>query len=338
MSGRAAGTDLLERTRERQAIADALRSAGAGAGTIGVIEGPPGVGKTVLLDLLSRMAADEGARVRAARGSELESEFAFGVVLQLLEPLVEEGGEGMFDGAAALARPLFERAEAGAGTEFQLLHGLYWLCANLSERGTLVLCLDDAQWSDAASLRFLAYLGARTEELPVLIALTRRSGEPNPPAALQELAALPIASTLAPGELSREAVTEIVVAELGDEAGERLAGEISSRSGGNPLFVGELVRSAREAAGEEGSAALDGSPPDTVVSLVERRVERLPAEVQTTAAALAILGDAAELPEVEASPSWRTTRSCSASTGSPRAGLPIPRASAASATRSCARP
>lgn len=294
--------DLLERVQERRAIADALRSVGEERGRVAIIEGPAGVGKTALLAFLGAAGGAEGATVATARGSEIEREFAFGVVLQLLGPLVEADEDGaIFAGAAALSRPLFERAGGGAGADadFQLMHGLHWLCANLSERSPLILCVDDVQWADAASQRFLAYLGARAAELPLLIALARRSDEPSESSALEELVQLPIAATLTPGELSEAAVTELVVADLGAAASGELAARIFQRSGGNPLFVGELLRSARDSAGEEDSA-LDGSPPRTVVNLVKGRVRRLPTEAQSVASALAVLGETIGSAEIEA--------------------------------------
>jgi ATP/maltotriose-dependent transcriptional regulator MalT len=292
--------NLLERVDERRAIADALRAVTEGEGGVAIITGPAGVGKTALLSILAEQGAESGT-VATARCSELEREFAFGVVLQLLGPLVEtEAGEEIFRGAAALARPLFEGADVGVGADvdFRLLHGLHWLCANLAERAPLVICVDDVQWADAASLSFLAYLGARAAELPVLIAVSRRSGEPGELGALEQLAELPIAKTLSPSELSRDAVAELVGTELGEEAAGRIAAEVHRRSGGNPLFVDELIRATREAA-DSGDSAPEASPPQTVVNLVRRRVARLPAETQAVARALAILGDSATGEEIE---------------------------------------
>ena len=46
---------------------------------------------------------------------------------------------------------------------FAALHGLYWFCAQLSERAPLLLAIDDADRADQASLRFLAHLAPRLE-------------------------------------------------------------------------------------------------------------------------------------------------------------------------------
>jgi predicted ATPase len=60
---------------------------------------------------------------------------------------------------------------------FALLHGLYWLCANLGRRSPLLLCIDDVHWADQASLRFLNYLGRRLEELPIVVVAAARPSQ-----------------------------------------------------------------------------------------------------------------------------------------------------------------
>ena len=59
----------------------------------------------------------------------------------------------------------------------QARHGLYWLLAELTERGPLALLVDDAQWADVPSLDWLLYLARRLERLPVLVVVARAAGE-----------------------------------------------------------------------------------------------------------------------------------------------------------------
>ncbi len=51
---------------------------------------------------------------------------------------------------------------SGVDPSFAILHGLYWLCANLTAVGPLCLVVDDAHWADARSLRYLASAGRRS--------------------------------------------------------------------------------------------------------------------------------------------------------------------------------
>jgi hypothetical protein len=68
-----------------------------------------------LIEAAGRLAACKDLRVLRARGAELETTFPFGVVRQALEPplagLSPDERAALFEGAAALARPLFEGAE-----------------------------------------------------------------------------------------------------------------------------------------------------------------------------------------------------------------------------------
>ena len=84
---------LFERGVELARIESALAEAHGTRGTFVVVEGPAGIGKTALLDATRAAAADSGMRVLRARGTELERDFAFGVVRQLFEPVLAEASE-----------------------------------------------------------------------------------------------------------------------------------------------------------------------------------------------------------------------------------------------------
>ena len=61
---------------------------------------------------------------------------------------------------------LGKSVEASAGdTSFAILHGLYWLAANLSAARPLLLAIDDAHWADESSLRWLTHLARRLDGL-----------------------------------------------------------------------------------------------------------------------------------------------------------------------------
>src|SRR5436309_2701717 len=106
--GEVAATDpLLERDEQLARIESALAEARAARGKFVVIEGPAGIGKTALLAAVRTAATDGGMRVLRARGTELERDFAFGVVRQLFEPSLAEASEleraDLLQGAAGVA-------------------------------------------------------------------------------------------------------------------------------------------------------------------------------------------------------------------------------------------
>ena len=159
---------LRERERELAAVEVLLEHRGG----MLVLEGRAGIGKTSLVEVACSRADELGHEVVRARGSELESGFAFGVVRQLFERRLAGAGKGeraaLLAGPAAAVRPLLsgEFAVAPAGDSwFAVLHGLYWLVVNLAARRPLLIAVDDAHWADEPSLRWLAYLAPRLEGL-----------------------------------------------------------------------------------------------------------------------------------------------------------------------------
>jgi DNA-binding CsgD family transcriptional regulator len=289
---------LLERQRELAQIESAIADARSGRGGFLVVEGAAGLGKTRLLEAARDAATD--LRALTARGTELEREFPFAVVRQLFEPSLRDAQRGeLFEGSAAAAcgaLGLVDRAPRGrfANGAFEVLHGLYWLTAALSERGPLMLAVDDLHWTDVASLDFLRFLLPRLEELPVLLAVACRPGEPGTARAVLEVVGDPMARRVDPKPLGREAAGALISRELGEAADAPFAEACHDVTGGNPFLLSELVRAlaARSVAPRAAQADLARAiAPDQVTRSVLVRLGRLPAPARSVARALAILGE-----------------------------------------------
>ncbi len=302
---------LLERDREVASLHDALRDAVEGIGRLALVEGPAGIGKSRLLAELRTEAGRDDVRVLGARGSELEREFPFGVVRQLFEPALTdpEARERWLAGAAAPARSIFDAADPetnGIATDatFAALHGLYWLTANVAADGPVLLSVDDLHWCDRPSLRFLAYLVRRLEDMPALVATTLRSTDPGTdPALIAEIGQDPATRSVRPGPLSGAAVTELVRVRLGDEADERFCAACARVTGGNPLLLRQLLTSLAADGVEPTAANLEvvaDIGPRAVSRTVLLRLARLPDEAVRVARSAAILGEGADLPTVAA--------------------------------------
>jgi DNA-binding CsgD family transcriptional regulator len=293
--------ELLERASELDAVSATLDSAGAGSGGLVVVEGPAGIGKSSILIEGRAHAAERGSAVLAARGTEIERAFSYGVVRQLFEPALrqvsDEQRRELFAGAAAQASRLFEPVEteaaaAGEDTAFALMHGLYWLALNVAEQKPLAIVVDDLQWADAASTRWLAYLGRRLEATSIAVLAGVRPVEDEDPA-LVELLADPITVLVRPSALSASAVGEIARTQL-DDVEPAFAEAIHRTTGGNPLLVQELLRTlAEEAVPATASsiAVVERTAPGAVSRSVALRLSRLPEPAQALARAIAILGD-----------------------------------------------
>jgi AAA ATPase domain len=107
------GTDegpLLEGDRELGQIRGRLQRALESQGGVLLVEGPAGIGKTAMLMAARDAGKGQGFRVLRARGAQLEREYAFGVVRQLVEPLLAETPSVeralLMDGPAGLAARL----------------------------------------------------------------------------------------------------------------------------------------------------------------------------------------------------------------------------------------
>jgi tetratricopeptide (TPR) repeat protein len=295
---------LFERGRELDELDSQIERAAAGEGRLVVVEGPAGIGKSRLL-AEARRRANGSMRVLSARGSELEGEFAFGVVRQLFEAELTdpERREALLAGAAAPAAVVFGALDAGAdggeGASFAYLHGLFWLALGLAEKDPLLLAVDDLHWCDRPSLQFLAYLARRLESQPILLLTGLREAEPGTdPALLGEIAHDPAAAGVRPGPLSEAAVAAFVEERLGAAPEEAFTAACLDSTGGNPLLLSQLVTALRSEGVRPDAAhvaRVTDIGPRAVSRTVLLRLARLPVDARSVARAVAVLGDGAGL-------------------------------------------
>ncbi|MFG2795018.1 LuxR C-terminal-related transcriptional regulator [Streptomyces sp. NPDC048419] len=278
---------------------------GMGVGGVLVVEGPAGIGKTRLLREARVLASGAGLKVLSARGTTLERGFAFGVVRQLFEPVLTSADkaerEALWEGPAGQARQVFGHVDPSAPSvgDFAVLHGLFWLAANASQSRPVLLLVDDLQWCDVPSLRFLAYLRPRVADLPLLVVAGLRSGEPVADASLLlQLTADPTVQVLRPAPLSRHVARQLLERALPAGMDLEVAEACHRVTGGNPLLLQELARTAAAEgfpAGGAGLQQLEDLAVEAVGGLVAARMARLPAATLEVARAAAVLGDGAPL-------------------------------------------
>ena len=301
---------LLEREEELRALDALLAEARSGGGHLLLIEGHAGIGKTALLEAAVARARPAGLTVLRARASELEAGFAFGVALQLFEPLLagadDETHDRLLAGSAALAGPLLKRPTSWRGDEgddrsYSVIHGLFWLLSNLAESGPVLIAIDDAHWADRASLRLLLYLLQRLDETSVAIVMAWRLGEPG--AAddlLGQIAAHEASRPVRPRPLSRDAAATFVTARL--PAAEPAFTDACRRmTEGNCFLLGELVRAVQAegwAPTARNAARIGSLAPEAVLRAVAVRLMRLSDDAAGVARAVAVLGEDAQLRHV----------------------------------------
>ena len=177
---------LRERTAELAAIDAWIDAAQAGQGSLMIVDGSPGIGKTSLIEAARRRTAAAGFRVLRARGGQLEQDFAFGLVRQLFEPLMASASEAERRRGSREPRRWPLRSSIRCSRlpappwrrTYRLFHALYWLLANLADDSPLALIVDDAHWGDAPSIRFLEFLAARIDDLPIAAIIASRPERP----------------------------------------------------------------------------------------------------------------------------------------------------------------
>jgi DNA-binding CsgD family transcriptional regulator len=302
----AAGADhLLERTDELAVIDASLLAAQAGRGALTLVEGPPGIGKTELLAAAMTRARRGHMLVLSARGGELERSFPYAVVRQLFEPSVTQADSAtrdrMLSGAAVHAASVVDpRAQTGSVTEpSAVLHGLYWLTANLASDRPALLVIDDLHWSDPASASWLVYLARRIEGLPVALLLGARPVEPGAgDLLLDQLRATEGLQRVEPTGLSHTGVDALARTVLGEQVDGAFSQACHAVTGGTPFYVAELLRALAQD-GVAGIAtdvqAIEGLTPRAVIDATLARLGRLPPDARSVAEAAALLEPSAEL-------------------------------------------
>ncbi|HEX3786608.1 MAG TPA: LuxR C-terminal-related transcriptional regulator [Pseudonocardiaceae bacterium] len=294
---------LLERESELLVLERSLTELAAGRGGVVSVEAAAGLGKTTLLRHVRELATTAGFQVMSARGAELEQEFTFGVVRQLFEPaLIRHAAarRNLFTGTAGSTASLFAAdgpAVAGpqrAESVYLLLNGLYWLLVNLSELSPVVILVDDVQWVDPPSLRFLGFLARRVDSIAVTVVIAGRPGFAPDDELVEDILGANETTVLPLRDLSPAAVTDLVRQELGQGADPRFSAACHEVTSGNPLFVRELLR-VLAGNGTPPTATMVASVraagPDAIRRHVSGRLRRRPSAEAIVARAVAVLGD-----------------------------------------------
>ncbi|MBB2909079.1 DNA-binding SARP family transcriptional activator [Streptosporangium becharense] len=282
----------LRRIRER------LDATVRGVGGVLLVSGESGIGKTRLADAAARIAEETGVTVVWSRCVEGSGAPAFWPWIQALNALGGgTGGDGGDGELAGVTRRLTGGDEApGAGdpdtARFLLYDAVSGALSRRVAAAPVLLLMEDIHWADAASLKLLTFLGADLHRVPLLVLATLR---PEPAQARQAL-------TDALGDLTRQrgtermSVTALTAEQVADhlhDVDPALAHALHDRTGGNPFFLGELLRLLTSVSPLQRLSVADVTSiavPDGVRDVITRRVSRLPEDSQTLLRVAAVIG------------------------------------------------
>jgi DNA-binding CsgD family transcriptional regulator len=298
------------------ALFESLDRATRGHGSLTLVGGEPGIGKTRLVAELAERARAEGWRVLVGRAVESEDVLPFLPFVETLRGYVracplDQLREQLAEGAPEVALLIREvrsrlpelepspalRAENERYRLFESISDFLINIASSEPRG-LLLVVDDVQWADKPSLLLLQHLARKLGAAPCLVVGTYRSidlGRASPLAdTLAELTRERLAERVGLRPLARDEIGALVEALTGVSPAISLIDAILRQTEGNPFFVEEVVRDL-QAEGHDFRSASAVLPmrgvPESIRQVVGKRLGRLSPPAIEALRVAAILGD-----------------------------------------------
>ena len=305
-----AGGVFVGREPELERLRQAVDGALAGRGSLQLLVGEPGIGKTRAAEELATYARVSGARVYWGRCREDEGAPAYWPWVQAIRSYARDADPvalawQLGAGAAEVAQLIPEVAEKldvepakGSDSEearFRLFDSVTTLMLGAARDRPIVLVLDDLHWADEPSLLLLRFAARELASSGLLILGTYRDvelGRHHPLARmLGEISGIEGSRRIPLKGLSVGAVERYLEMTAGAPATVGLAEAVQERTDGNPFFVGEVVRLlASEGKLTSGGSAAELQIPQGVREVIGRRLDRLSDETNATLRVAAVIG------------------------------------------------
>jgi DNA-binding CsgD family transcriptional regulator/tetratricopeptide (TPR) repeat protein len=281
---------FVGRRSELAALDAVLARVGTGAGSVVLVEGEAGIGKSRLMARLESRARAAGLAVLAGECLPLAGgELAFASVVAalrsvMLDPEVLAELEPVLRAALGALWPVAGSEPRRPSDREQLFEAVYRVLAGLAASQPVLLIVEDVHWVDPSSRDLLSFIvhNARRDRL-VVVATFRpdelHRGHPLRPF-VAELERSGRAERLELGGLDRADVAEQIRAITGRQPPGGTIDAIFARSEGNPFFVEELLASTGHSAGL----------PDSLREALLLRVAGLSAAAQAVLSAAAAIG------------------------------------------------
>ena len=300
--GPSAARGYFGRDREMSRLLRRFDDAAAGRGSVVLLAGEPGIGKSHALHQLAEQARARSAIVLARRCAEggwtppfrpfAEAITGYGELVSPRQLRTDLGlaGPALARMAPRLCELLPELTQPPAlqpdEEQFRLLDAAAQFFTAVSARAAVLLILDDLQWADAGTAMMLRHVARGCGHRRLLLAGAYRTTETATPDLLADvlgaLQAETDCSVIRLRALEEDAIGQLVSAEARAPVSSSLAAGIAAHTGGNPFFAKEMIRHLLEegALGPDGSGALEASlplvaVPEGVRQVIARRSARL---------------------------------------------------------------
>jgi DNA-binding CsgD family transcriptional regulator len=288
---------LVGRERDIAVLRSHLDEAMAGRGSLVLIGGEAGIGKTALAESVCREAEGAGALVLIGRCYDLTETPPYGPWVELFDRYIPSD-------TLPLPTAFALRATVGEVTsQAALFQQVLDFFRAVAAEHPILLLLDDLHWADLASLDLLRFLARSVSTMPLLLIVTYRSDELTRRHPLYALLPLLVreasATRIDLRALRAEDITALVQARyhLPDPDALQLVAYLNERSEGNPFFLGELLRTLEEEGvlrDTDGGWSLGAlgrmQVPPLLQQVIDGRVGRLDDAAQRLLAVAAVIG------------------------------------------------
>ena len=305
-----AGGVFVGRERELERLREAVDGALAGRGSLQLLLGEPGIGKTRAAEELATYARVSGARVYWGRCREDEGAPAYWPWVQAIRSYARDADPvalawQLGAGAPEVAQLIPEVAEKldiepaqGSDSEearFRLFDSVTSLLLAAARDRPLVIVLDDLHWADEPSLLLLRFAARELASSGLLILGTYRDvelGRHHPLArVLGEISGIEGSERIPLRGLGVGAVERYIEMTSGAPSPPGLAEAVQEQTDGNPFFVGEVVRLlASEGKLTAGASLAELQIPQGVREVVGRRLDRLSEQTNVALRVAAVIG------------------------------------------------
>ena len=311
---------FVGRQREMDDLKAALEGSLSGRGSLVMLVGEPGIGKTRTAEELAAYARIKDSLVLWGRCHEQQGMPPFWPWIQAIRSYVRDRdpdqlNSDMGAGASVIAEivpdvnellpDLNRPPELGSPEQarFRLFDAITTFLKNVSVQSTaLVLILDDLHWADKPSLLLLEFLSQELSESHLMVLGTYRDAD----LSRQH----PLAETL--GDLTRNRVFQrvalrglsledeglLIQVTSGTQPNQEFVELVHSRTEGNPLFIGEVVRMLAQE-GDASQASADVGIPEGVREVIGRRLNRLSDKCNQALTVASVIGRQFELGQLD---------------------------------------